>query len=91
VDEDGRILETVDRAAMRAAQTPQGFEAMRLRAAHAVEQGDATDDAAMVEAGGGTVVVVDGDPANFKVTRPLDLVLARALLEARDERRAGGG
>ena len=83
VDEEERILETVDREPMRAAQTPQGFEAVRLRAAHAVTERDATDDASMIEADGGTVVAVEGDPANLKVTRPIDLVLARALLAER--------
>jgi 2-C-methyl-D-erythritol 4-phosphate cytidylyltransferase len=48
--------------------------------------GDATDDASMVEALGRSVVLVPGDPANIKVTRPVDLVVARALLE---ERRRG--
>jgi len=83
VDEEDRILETVDREPLRAAQTPQGFEATRLRAAHAITERDATDDASMIEADGGTVVAIEGDPANLKVTRPVDLVLARALLGAR--------
>ncbi len=81
--EGERILETVDRGPMRAAQTPQAFAADRLRAAHVVEQGEATDDASMIEAGGGTVMAIEGDPANLKVTRPIDLVLARALLADR--------
>lgn len=87
VDEEDttRILGTIDRASMRAAQTPQGFEAARLRAAHAVTERDATDDASMIEEGGGTVVAVEGDTANLKVTRPVDLVLARALLDDRAE------
>ncbi|MDA0351460.1 MAG: 2-C-methyl-D-erythritol 4-phosphate cytidylyltransferase [Chloroflexi bacterium] len=83
IDEDGRVLATIDRSTVRAAQTPQGFNAGRLRAAHAMAQADVTDDAAMIEADGGTVMVVDGDPANFKVTGPFDLALARALLAAR--------
>jgi 2-C-methyl-D-erythritol 4-phosphate cytidylyltransferase len=83
VDEDGQILETIDRSSMRAAQTPQAFEALRLRAAHAVTESDATDDASMIEAGGGTVATVEGDPANLKVTTPTDLVIVRALFEAR--------
>jgi len=85
VDEDGLILETIDRASVRAVQTPQAFDAMRLRAAHAVTERDATDDASMIEAGGGTVVVVEGDPANLKLTTPTDLVIARALVAARGE------
>lgn len=90
VNEDGRILETIDRAQMRAAQTPQGFEAARLRVAHAITDRDATDDASMIEADGGTVMAIDGDPSNLKVTRPVDLVVARALLEARGDARSQG-
>jgi 2-C-methyl-D-erythritol 4-phosphate cytidylyltransferase len=44
---------------------------------------DVTDDAAMVEALGERVFVVEGDAANLKVTRPIDLELARSLLAAR--------
>ena len=63
-------------------QTPQGFRAAALRAAHADEP-DATDDAALVEATGGRVVVVPGEPSNLKLTHPDDLLVARALLEGR--------
>jgi 2-C-methyl-D-erythritol 4-phosphate cytidylyltransferase len=61
-------------------QTPRAFESGILRAAHATGA-DATDDAALVEAIGGTVVVVPGDPRNLKVTGPADLMIAAALLE----------
>jgi 2-C-methyl-D-erythritol 4-phosphate cytidylyltransferase len=79
---DGRVLETLDRPTLRAIQTPQAFSAAALRAAHA-GGGDATDDAALVEAAGGRVVVVDGDPTNVKVTGPDDLERAEALLARR--------
>jgi 2-C-methyl-D-erythritol 4-phosphate cytidylyltransferase len=83
VDEDtGLVLETLDRSALRAIQTPQAFAADVLRRAHA-ESGEATDDAALVEAAGGRVVVVEGDPANLKITRPDDLVRAENLLARR--------
>jgi len=61
-----------------AVQTPQGFRAEALRAAH---QGspESTDDASLVEAAGGRVVVVDGDPANIKITTPTDLLVAEVL------------
>jgi len=75
---DGGAL---DRDALVAVQTPQGFLASALRAAHA-SQGEATDDVALVEAAGGRVVVVPGDDRNLKITRPADLVVARALLAA---------
>jgi 2-C-methyl-D-erythritol 4-phosphate cytidylyltransferase len=72
----------VDRDGLVAVQTPQAFRAAALRAAHA-EQAEATDDASLVEAGGGKVVVVDGSPTNLKITRQADLVVAEALLRAR--------
>jgi 2-C-methyl-D-erythritol 4-phosphate cytidylyltransferase len=78
----GLVLETLDRPALRAVQTPQAFSAGALRRAHA-GGGDATDDAALVEAAGGRVVVVEGDPGNLKVTGPDDLVRAEELLTRR--------
>jgi 2-C-methyl-D-erythritol 4-phosphate cytidylyltransferase len=71
----------VDRDGVVAVQTPQAFRAAALRAAHA-RGAEATDDASLVEAGGGKVVVVDGSPANLKITDPADLVVAEALLGA---------
>jgi 2-C-methyl-D-erythritol 4-phosphate cytidylyltransferase len=72
----------VDRNDLVAVQTPQAFRAAALRAAH--ESGaEATDDASLVEAAGGKVVVVAGSPTNLKITHPADLVVAEALLRAR--------
>jgi len=76
--DDGRVVETVDRSRLVAVQTPQAFRAEILRRAHAGDP-EATDDAALVEALGGTVAVVDGDPHNLKLTSPDDLLVARAL------------
>ena len=76
------VVETLDRPALRAIQTPQAFAAAVLRRAHA-GGGDATDDAALVEALGATVVVVDGDPGNLKITGPDDLARAEAILNRR--------
>jgi len=73
------VVATLPREELVAVQTPQAFRGPVLRAAHA-EGGDATDDAALVEAIGGRVVVVPGDPANFKVTSPEDLDRAARLL-----------
>jgi len=73
-----RVTETVDRDALVAVQTPQAFRASSLRTALA-RVGDATDDAALVEAAGGCVVTVPGDVENFKVTTPFDLELAAAI------------
>ena len=69
---DGRVTATLDRAELVAVQTPQAFRAEALRRAHA-SNGDATDDAALVEAAGGVVVVVPGEPFNVKITRMEDL------------------
>jgi 2-C-methyl-D-erythritol 4-phosphate cytidylyltransferase len=72
-------LSTLDRSRLVAVQTPQAFRAEALRSAHA--RGDeSTDDAALVEAAGGTVVLVDGPADNIKVTTPSDLVAAEALM-----------
>ena len=69
----------VDRAEFAAVQTPQGFRAAALRAAHAAGA-SATDDATLVEAAGGRVVEVEGEPGNIKITDPADLQMAAALL-----------
>jgi 2-C-methyl-D-erythritol 4-phosphate cytidylyltransferase len=68
----------VDRAAFVAVQTPQAFPADALRTAHAGGV-EASDDASLVEAAGGRVVIVDGDPANLKITTTVDLALAELL------------
>ena len=77
--ERGRVSETVERRDLMAVQTPQGFELRTLRAAHAASAIDTTDDASMVEAIGGSIAVVEGDPMNLKVTYPGDLPLIEAL------------
>lgn len=74
-----QVLETVPRDELVTVQTPQAFRAGCLRAAHA-DGADGTDDAALVESLGGTVVVVPGEPANVKVTGPEDVRLIEALL-----------
>lgn len=80
------VTATPDRAALRAVQTPQGFDAHALRAAHAGGTADhpgITDDAMLMEARGVTVHVVEGDALAFKVTTPLDLTIAAAVLAQR--------
>jgi 2-C-methyl-D-erythritol 4-phosphate cytidylyltransferase len=87
IDTAGRVEATVDRSQLRAAQTPQGFARIVLESAHrdALEQGleDASDDAGLVEHGGRPVIVIPGSEDGFKVTRPIDLVLAEAVLARR--------
>jgi len=89
VDAADVVSATLDRGVLRAIQTPQGFRRTTLTEAHAAADPDApaTDDAGLVERIGGKVVVVPGDEEAFKVTRPLDLVLAEAVLA---RRRAAG-
>ncbi|MZF53829.1 2-C-methyl-D-erythritol 4-phosphate cytidylyltransferase [Streptomyces sp. SID5594] len=80
------VLSTPVRARLRAVQTPQGFDRDTLVRAHAevaLDGEGATDDAGMVERLGTPVVVVPGHEEAFKVTRPLDLVLAEAVLARR--------
>jgi 2-C-methyl-D-erythritol 4-phosphate cytidylyltransferase len=79
VDGTGAVVSTPERSTLRAVQTPQAFRADVLRRAH--ESGrEGTDDAALVEAIGGRVVVVPGDPLNRKITHPDDLAWARAQI-----------
>jgi 2-C-methyl-D-erythritol 4-phosphate cytidylyltransferase len=81
VDADGRVRRTLDRATLRAVQTPQGFRREVLDRAHAAATGDdSLDDAALVEALGLTVTTVPGDAAALKVTTRADLVIATALV-----------
>lgn len=75
----GRVVDTVAREGLWAVQTPQAFRADRLREAHMGDP-EATDDAALVEATGGAVAVVEGDARNRKITDALDLVMAEALI-----------
>jgi 2-C-methyl-D-erythritol 4-phosphate cytidylyltransferase len=74
------VVETVSRVDLVVVQTPQAFRAAALRAAHARAAID-TDDAALVEAAGGNVVVVDGERRNLKLTLADDLELAQTLIE----------
>lgn len=74
---DGLVAGTLTRSELVAVQTPQGFERAALAAAHQAwmegENALATDDAALMEAAGMPVAVVDGEPANMKITHPEDL------------------
>uniref|UniRef100_UPI002028E2A7 2-C-methyl-D-erythritol 2,4-cyclodiphosphate synthase n=1 Tax=Actinotalea sp. C106 TaxID=2908644 RepID=UPI002028E2A7 len=84
-----RVVATPPRPALRAVQTPQGFRGSVLQDAHAAgaaraqdEATAATDDAALVEALGHEVWVVDGHAEAFKITTPADLEAAHRLLAA---------
>ena len=78
--ERGAVVETVAREALWAVQTPQAFAASVVRDAFARAVGDSTDCAAVVEAAGGRVTVVPGDPRLLKVTSPEDLAQVESWL-----------
>jgi 2-C-methyl-D-erythritol 4-phosphate cytidylyltransferase len=80
----GNVVETVARDELVAVQTPQAFRAGALRAAHA-KAGVDTDDAALVEAAGGRVVIVEGELRNLKLTRSEDLDVMRELAARKAE------
>ena len=80
VDDKDVVSRTLPRDHCVAVQTPQGFAAQALRAAHAAMEGSYTDDAGMIEDNGGRVVVIPGDPRNMKVTFAEDLAVVRALI-----------
>ena len=89
VAHDGIVERTPDRSALFAVQTPQVFAADLLKAAlqSAVEsQIPITDDCSAVERLGKVVFLVEGDEENLKITTPVDLILAEAILQAREER-----
>ena len=81
--EDSRII---DRSALRMVQTPQLFRAEALRKAYEQEFSESfTDDASVVEAAGYKVALEEGERENFKITTPLDITLARAIITAEGE------
>ena len=81
VDESGTVVDTPERSRLVAVQTPQAFRATVLRTAHA-GSAEGTDDASLVEAAGGRVVVVVGESTNRKVTHPEDLAWVRSVIMA---------
>jgi 2-C-methyl-D-erythritol 4-phosphate cytidylyltransferase len=77
--DDGRVVETLDRDNLCSVQTPQAFKTDVLRRAHSGAD-DAPDDAALVEAIGGQVVVVPGEVRNKKITDQDDVALFERYL-----------
>ncbi len=69
----------IDRDALRSAQTPQCFRAADIIKAHQEASLEVTDDAALLEARGHSVRLVEGDPACFKITVPWDMHIARLI------------
>lgn len=83
VDAAGRVVETLDRAELRAVQTPQAFLADVFRRAVAAEdRASGTDCASLVERAGGTIATVAGDPRTLKITTRADLERAEELRRA---------
>ena len=81
----GRVVRSIPREKLQAAQTPQIFAGDILARAHALALAEGvvgTDDAMLVERMGVEVVVVPGDPSNLKLTEPADLIVLEALLQA---------
>ena len=82
VNEQGRIIKTIDRSKLYNTQTPQAFEYKLIRQAHeTLIDKSFTDDAGMVEFLGKDVYIVEGDYRNIKVTTKSDLALAKTYLE----------
>ena len=83
VDEGGHVGETLERAMLRAVQTPQAFAFQPLLAAHRnalrERRDDFTDDAALAEWAGMTVTTFAGEPGNIKITNPEDFMRAEAM------------
>jgi 2-C-methyl-D-erythritol 4-phosphate cytidylyltransferase len=73
----------IDRDLLRAVQTPQGFQAALLRRAYDSD-GEATDDAGLVEALGVKITLIAGERSNLKLTERSDRIIAAALLESVD-------
>lgn len=77
----GDVSRALDRSTLRAVQTPQAFDAGMLLEAYSFPyQPTFTDDASVVEQLGYPVTLVEGDPNNLKITRPMDLAVAEYLL-----------
>ena len=86
VDESGSVAGTPQRSSLWHAQTPQAFPGAQILEAYRralAEDWPATDDAALVEKSGGTVVMVESSPTNLKITRQEDLEVAESVLARR--------
>lgn len=96
VDETGMVVETPERARLRAVQTPQAFRYWQLRMAHAKAHAAGatglTDDAAVMEWAGHKVAIFEGEADNLKLTHPADMTRAeRALRPPLNDVRTGTG
>ncbi len=90
INPDGYVASTPVRSSLVSVQTPQGFTKSALRQAHAGSE-DATDDATLIENGGGTVKVIEGEARALKITTPADLNTALTFLGFNSTYRTGIG
>ena len=89
---NGQVVETLDRRSLWRAQTPQAFRYRDIMAAHLAAAGrELTDDAAVAEAAGLVVALVEGAEENFKVTTETDLRRAQQILAPAVDVRTGSG
>jgi 2-C-methyl-D-erythritol 4-phosphate cytidylyltransferase len=88
------IIQTVDRAGLYEAQTPQVFKAELIRKAYEnlknLDRSKISDDAQLVEAIGEKVSIVETDSSNIKITHKADLAIAEAILKSRPRPEAKG-
>lgn len=84
-DENSYIVNTPDRASLRAVQTPQAFEKeLYTFAINDAESLDSvTDDCSLIEKMGGEVLIVEGSRENIKLTTPIDVLIAESILSKR--------
>lgn len=81
VDENFKIIKTIDRSSLYNTQTPQAFEYALIKNAHETLKGkDFTDDAGMLEYLGHDVYILEGDSKNIKITTLNDIEIAKTYL-----------
>ncbi len=92
--ENQTIIQTVDRAGLYEAQTPQVFESSLLKEAYAnlknLDKSKISDDSQLIEALGREVAIVQTDQSNIKITRKSDIAIAEAILKARPKPKKEG-
>ena len=89
IDESGFAAGTVDRSSLRAMQTPQVFRVQEIMALFDAPEGIPTDEVSVAMAAGKKVFLVEHSEPNIKVTWPQDVVMAEAILLARQGKSGG--
>jgi 2-C-methyl-D-erythritol 4-phosphate cytidylyltransferase len=91
---DGQIIQTVDRAGLYEAQTPQVFKKDLLKKAYAnlnkLDKSKISDDSQLVEAMGQKVSIVETDFSNIKITNKSDIAIAEAIIKSRPKPKPQG-